>query len=380
MRTLLPLLAILLLGMAAPPTGASASPPAPTERDWMINLVETLGLSFGLPDEPEDEDYLAILDGARSFRFEAELTKQPDDMVSVKDFRTFGNFSGTGWVSGIATPTRATLKFLLPRSGLYRLSVSLRHPGFRLHIAGQTFGVDGPQRLEEVAVATVELAAGPQEVIVDLPPDGAIDYLQLVAPDLVPIEPLSGWHPDNALSRETMAISAARAIALEPLLPPSGESTLIEAETASSTGGAVVVSTRFLGEPSGGAWLRAGAAPSRVRLDFVPPGTGVYDLWLRGLAEVPTEAVINDRYRSTLSFPPYLQTLPAGTFFLSSAANALEITLSPRAGFDALILKGRRSTGSDYRQLIGLPAEDAPPSLAEIDALLALLATFGPLP
>jgi hypothetical protein len=343
----------------------------------MINLVDALGLSFGLPDEPEDDDYLQILDGTRSFRFEAELTKQPDDMVSVKDFRTFGNFSGTGWVSGISTPTRAHLRFLLPRSGVYQLSVALRLPGFRLHIAGETFTVDGPPRLEEVAVAIVSLSAGPQDVVIDIPPDGAIDYLQLVAPDLVPIEPAAGWHPDSVLSREAMAVSTARALALEPLLPPSGELTQIEAETASTPGGAAVVSTRFLGEPSGGAWLRAGAAPSRVRLEFVPSRAGVYDLWLRGLAESPTEAVINDRYRRTLSFPPYLQTLTAGTFSLTADANTLEITLASRAGFDALILKGRRSGEADYRRLIGLPAGEAPPSLAEIDALLALLATLG---
>ena len=39
-----------------------------TQRDLMLGLVEGLGWSFGLPEEPEDRDYLRILNGERKLR------------------------------------------------------------------------------------------------------------------------------------------------------------------------------------------------------------------------------------------------------------------------------------------------------------------------
>ena len=36
-----------------------------TQRDWMIALVDASGWSYGLPDEPQDPDYINILTGNR---------------------------------------------------------------------------------------------------------------------------------------------------------------------------------------------------------------------------------------------------------------------------------------------------------------------------
>jgi len=379
-RHLLSIFLILTFALVPSLACAMTPPPSPTERDWMVNLVESLGLSFGLPDQPEDDDYLKILGGERTFRFEAEDAKQEGDMVSVKDFRTFGSFSGKGWVSGIATATRTHLKFLLPRGGTYEVRAALRVPGFTFVVAGRSYPVDGGTHLEEVSVATVEMAAGPQEIIVDLPPDGAIDYLQLTAPALAAIEPADGWHLDAPLDKDVMAVTAARALSLEPLLPLSGATTVIEGETAPVPKGAAIVTSGFLGQPSGGAWVRGETALSLVRLPFAPPQAGVYDLWVRGLSERPLEVSINDRFGKSLPFPPYLETLPAGTYSLAADGNTLEISLPLRAGFDALILKGRSSGGSDYCRLAGLLPNDTPPTLGEIDALLSLLATLAPAP
>ncbi len=43
-----------------------------TQRDWMVTLIDSTGWSYGLPDEPQDADYINILNGGREFRFEAE--------------------------------------------------------------------------------------------------------------------------------------------------------------------------------------------------------------------------------------------------------------------------------------------------------------------
>ena len=75
-------------------TAQAAAASTVLQRDWMVALVEGLGWSFGLPDEPDDEDYLRILSGVRSFRYEAEARCHPDDRVSVKSFRTYGYCSG----------------------------------------------------------------------------------------------------------------------------------------------------------------------------------------------------------------------------------------------------------------------------------------------
>lgn len=351
----------------------------PTQRDWMISLVDAMGLSFGLPDEPEDDDYGRILEGERHYRIEAERAKQPTDMVSVKNYSTFGNFSGEGWVSGIATPTVAHLRFLLPLSGSYRISAALRLAGHELRIGEQSFSADGENRFVEVSLGEVELTAGEHEVTIHLPPNGAVDYIELDAPPLLPITPISGWKPDLPLSRDDLAVTAARLMNLEPLLPASGEAMTVEAETAAEYEGAAATDIRHLGQPSGGRWIRAGAGPAHIRLSFTPPAQGVYGLLLRGAAGSPLTATLNGTLPLAETFPTYLQTLPMGTFYLEARENILELRLPPRGGVDSLVLEGRRSAGSDYRRLVGLTAEESPPSLAELDSLLALLAAIGPL-
>lgn len=368
---------MVLVGYGTSPAAEERS--IPTQRDWMISLVDAMGLSFGLPDEPEDDDYRRILEGERHYRIEAERAKQPTDMVSVKEYTTFGSFSGEGWVSGIATPTVAHLRFLLPLSGSYRISAALRLAGHELRIGEHSFSANGENRFVEVSLGEVELTAGEHEVTIHLPPNGAVDYIELDAPSLLPITPISGWEPDLPLSRDDLAVTAARLMNLEPLLPASGEAVTVEAETAAEFEGAAVTDIRHLGQPSGGRWIRAGAGPAHIRLSFTPPAPGVYGLLLRGAAGSPLTATLNGTLPLAETFPTYLQTLPMGTFYLEARENMLELRLPPRGGVDSLVLEGRRSAGSDYRRLVGLTAEENPPSFKELDSLLALLAAIGPL-
>lgn len=159
------LLLPLLLLVQAPPCLAEV----PTQRDWLENLVDGLGWSFGLPDEPEDADYLSMLDGDRLLHIEAEDTVQPEDLVSIKTYTSFGPYTGTGWVNGIPRATQARLKFLLQSSGRYQLSTSLRLPGHQFEIGGQTFQGDGTENFTRVVLGDIELTAGEQELLVTLP-------------------------------------------------------------------------------------------------------------------------------------------------------------------------------------------------------------------
>lgn len=91
------------------PVTATTAPESLSQRDWMINLVDSLGLSFGLPDSPSDNDYLEILSGLRELRYEAEDHHRPTDLVSVNTFESFGAFSGRGWLNGTSLPTKTHL-------------------------------------------------------------------------------------------------------------------------------------------------------------------------------------------------------------------------------------------------------------------------------
>lgn len=371
MRTLLPLLATLLI------LGGNALAADLTQREWMVNLVDGLGWSFGLPDEPQDADYQNILAGNRRLRIEAEAHKQPTDMVSVKRYRSFGPFSGDGWVSGTAMPTSAHLRFLLPLDGTYRLSASLRLAGHTISVGDTTFRGDGDHRFTEVYLGELGLTAGEHEVVVEIPPNGAIDYLELTAPPLPPLAPREGWAPERPLSRDDLAVTTARSLGLETLLPPQDVNVLVETESAADLGGAQRTDIRHLGKPSGGSWVRAGTAPARVVIPFSAPAAGVYSLHLRGAAGSRLQTTLDGHLPLAGDFPSYLQEVPLGTVYLAEGPHTLQVDLPPRGGADSLTLAAHRSSVEDYRRLVGLPMGTAPPSLEEMNSLLALLAAIG---
>jgi len=368
-------LATLLFLLAL--TGVPRAETGLSQRQWVVSLAESLGWSFGLPDHPRDLDYHRLLDGSRHWRIEGEESFQPGDAVSVKTFETFGPYSGTGWLNGLSGRTTATLRFLLPHSGRYRLSAALRRPGHRITLGGQTWEADGPLAFGRVALGEVELTAGMQEALIDLPPDGSFDYLELSAPERAPIKPLGGWRFEQALDADVLALSVIQLLGLEAVLPQTPESFIIEAEDAVFRQGAEPTEARLLGEPSGGLWLRAGNLAGEIRLDFSLPSPGIWTLSLRGAGETPIPARL-DQHR-TLSYPGagYLQERDLGSVLLAEGNHTLQLQLPPRTGVDYLRLDRRASRGEDYRRLIGLTTEGAAPNPPQVDRLLALLAAIG---
>ncbi len=343
----------------------------------MENLVTAMGWSFGLPDTPEDSDYLNILNGRRLVRIEGENYFQPTDAVSVKSFQTFGKYSGAGWLSGLASSTTAHLKFLLPHSGTYHVSVAVRRPGHQISIGGQTFTGDGEQEFTRVELGQVQLSAGEQDVRIQLPPDGGFDYLELQAPDLAAIAPLAGWQLDQPVTLDTLAVTAVQTLGLEPLLPPLPLNMTIEAETSQHIIGAQDTDIRHLGEPSGGHWLRSGTIAATVELNFTPPAPGLYALTIRAVSETPITAMLNNRRQLEAPTAAFLQDLPLGSVYLERGNNTLTLTLPPRGGLDSLQISGQRSEGNDYRRLVGLPTSGIHPTPEQVDQLLALLVTLS---
>ncbi|AJF06010.1 hypothetical protein [Geoalkalibacter subterraneus] len=366
----------VLLGLVCLVAPAS-SVQALTQRDWMVALVDALGWSFGLPDEPQESDYQEILSGERVFRVEAEEAHQPEDLVAVKTFENFGPFSGEGWLAGIATETRAHLQFLLPRDGSYHITASLRLPGHRIRIGGREVEASAGNRFETVPLGTFSLEAGPQEIVVDLPPSAAIDYLELRAAPLPKIEPLNGWRPQAPLSRSDLAVTAVRLLAAENCLPPMPQKISIEAETSSSPGGAQIETSRYLGVPSEGAWLRAGTTPARVRLHFRVERDGVYRVALTGVGSESATLSFNGGRSRSQPLNSFLAEKEVGTVYLERGSHYADIELPAGNGVDKLVLHALHSDPSDYARLAGMSAMDGKPDASEIDLLLSLLASVG---
>lgn len=358
--------------------GRGFAEPSLLQRHWMIGLVDALGLAYGLPDEPSDGDYLAILSGDRHLRIEAEQHLQPTDPVSVQNFLSFGPFSGQGWLSGVAEATTVHLRFTLPRSGHYQLAAVVRRSGFIFDVDGHRLPADGEMNFTRIELGAVALDAGEQEIKVHFPANGALDYLELIASPLPPIGPLHGWQPELPLTTDIMATTIAQVLAIYDLLPRTGEAIALEAEEVVNAAATGITEIAHLGQPSGGAWVRAGNAQTAIDLFFNSPETAIFDIELRGATDHAMQAALNGRALASITFPPYLATEQLGTFLLTEQQHRLTLDLPPRSGVDVLYLHKRGSRPEDFLRLAGLQQTSWSPQAILIDQLLALLAVLAP--
>lgn len=346
-----------------------------TQRDWMIALVDGLGRSFGLPDSPQPDDYINILQGKRNLRFEAETVRSEDDEVSTLAFLNYGPFSGSGWLLGTSRPTEVHLRFVLPLDGRYRLGIAARLPGHTLKIGTQSFPADGDQqKFSKVEVGEFALTAGPQEIIVILPPGGALDYLELTAPNLPPIAPDGGWQPDTTLTWDALAVTTVQALHLEKELPLTDRSLAVEAETLTETGGAQVVEDAHLGRPSGGRWLRTSVQAAKVDVPLNIAQGGVHDIDLTVMG-AGIDLLINGHQSLPVEGKPYLDTVSTPPIFLPKGANRLEVTLPPGGGLDRIAVKARQSDLTTLAAVLGLTMAGDAPTSADLDLLTARLSS-----
>jgi hypothetical protein len=379
-KTIMPNLLFCRIAIVAVLTTAILGlfPPAAqavTQRDWMVALVDSLGRSFGLPDEPKSEDYINILTGKRNLRFEAEATYAEGDEVTIMSFLNFGPFSGPGWLLGPGKPTSVHLRFILPLDGRYQLVISARRPGFAVKAGGQTFNADGgDQKFARVELGELPLTAGPQEVVVTLPPGGALDYLELIAPNLPPIVPDGGWQADAALTWDVLALTAVEALHLEKNLPVAEWALAIEAETLAETGGAQVVEDAHLGQPSGGRWLRTAAQSATVVVPLTIEQSGFYDIQPT-LMGAKIDILVNGHQPLTIDGKPYLDTAAPSPLFLTKGSNRLDISLPPGGGFDRIMIKARQSDRATLAAVLGLVISGEAPTSADIDRLTARLSS-----
>lgn len=346
-----------------------------TQRDWMITLVDALGWSFGLPDEPQDPDYMNILAGNRELRFEAEdIYNREQDPVSVMAFRNFGDFSGPGWLSGRREATEVHLAFTVPVSGTYQVKANLRQEGHRFQIGDEVVEGSAGNNFTLVTLGAFRLEAGPHQILLVLPPNGALDYLSLAAPNLSLIAPEDGWQPDEPLTWEVVQTTLLQVYDLAELFPVADPPLMIEAESHPQEG-TRVVDIPHLGRASGGKWLRCGPHTAKVRLPIAVPESGFYDLTLRVMGR-PIEAIINDHHTLVIEANPYLEDHHFSPLFFKKGNNNITLVLPPGGGVDQVTLNRRPTEPSQVKTALGFdPGE--PLSVRQLDSLTALLAAFG---
>lgn len=347
----------------------------PLQFDLLTNAVETLGLSYGLPDEPGVDDYLRIVSSSRSLHLEAEDIYDPSDYVAVKNYHNFGQFSGSGWVSGVSTATLLHLKFLLPWSGRFEASSSLRFAGHTFDFGKQILIGSSDAYFTRVDLGEVDLEAGPQLVTVELPPNGAIDDLDLDAPAQPAIGPLDGWHPEQPLTTVDLAATALTALRLLPLLPETERSQTLEAEDGENLQN-YVSTQRHLGRPSGRGWVRAGSSPLEVRLPFHSDQPVVLKLVVRGLGAEDFRIHVDELPLQHAGFPEFLADRETGVLALPAGDHLFTATLPPRSGLDSVTLKFFDADNRALLELAGLePENDAiAQRMSDVNALLAGLA------
>ena len=358
-----------------------------TQRDWMITLVDTFGWSYGLPDEPQDPDYINILTGNRSFRFEAEdIYAKGEDNVSLMSFRNFGAFSGRSWLHGTRKPTKVHLKFTLPLSGEYQLQAHLRQAGHQFSVNGEIKTVDAKPKFTKVAVGNFQLQAGEQEIVLTLPQNGSIDYISLAAPNLAAITPSDGWQPDAPLTWEVVQTTLTQILQLAELFPKAPTALVIEAENLSQTE-AKVVTIPHLGQPSGGEWLRSGPMSTEIKFPIKLIESGFYDLSLRVMGN-PISITVSDHQEIILDAKAYLDDYTFTSLYFFAGDSNITVKLPPGGGVDRLSLTARQIDAPLVSTLLGLeplpgpahlsdPVQRNKPENRDLDNLTSLLAAFG---
>ena len=344
-----------------------------TERQWMEQLVSGLGWEYGLPDQPQDEDYIRLLSGERLVRLEVETSHRNTDRVAVKHYTNYGEYSGSGWVSGFRQPSEIHLDFLLLHSSRYELEIVSRLPGIKIALAGKEFIAPGGDTFARIELGAVDLPAGQTEIVITLPPNAAIDYLQLQAPAFARIAPLAGWHPDQPIKAADLALTGVQLLDLLSLLPPAKDSFKLEMESARNISAVRLSSAAHLGVPSNAAWLRSGNLPARVEVPVSVPKAACYQVLLRGSGTEPTQVKLEGSFFKEIRFGNALTTSSLGSYCLPQQKLNLEIQLPAWAGVDLFEMRQYDTSTTSLTRLLGLSSEQQLLDKQVVNELLELV-------
>ncbi len=333
--------------------------PVFTQKDFARLILQQFSWSDGLPTETSDRDYLLILGGKRTFRYESENAyNEKTDRVSVREYPLYGAFTGKGWIQGVSEATSSTFTILLPVTGEYDLKAVIKGDGFVWNIDDKEFRADSKsENLIDVEIARVKLKAGTVTIKLTIPPEGAIDSFSLAAPAVTPIQPFPGWRFKEQLTAVRMAEVLVAMTNRYDLLPDAARSaspaSIAVSEKAVLPPAASLTTASYLGPFSSPKWLRADYRGATIRIPFTIAETGYYGLTVNVMGEVITGNVNDTPFK--LAAKPYLGKLNLGLYRLESGDNTLSVTLPPAGGIDAVEFSRKSTAPDDFLHLAGVP-------------------------
>lgn len=333
-----------------------------TQKDFAQLILSNFSWSAGLPAEPTDRDYLQILAGKRTFRFEAEnIYNEKTDRVTVREFNIFGPFTGKGWILGVSDTTSAAFSVLLPLEGEYTMKAVVKGDGFVWNLNNTDYRIDSNSgNFREMEVKNIPLKAGIFVINVTIPPEGAIDSFALTAADLAPIQPLIGWRFKEELTAGRMAEIYLAMASLNSQLPESKDNSptsLSVADVAQIPPAAAKTVAPYLGKFTSREWVRADYRGATLQIPAVVADTGFYTI---------TANIMGERIRGSInqnSFEvkakPYLDKVSMGLYRLESGDNMITIDLPPMGGIDTLEFRKKSTSPDELLKLAGIkgPAE-----------------------
>lgn len=346
-----------------------------THGEFVADLVTSLGWEGGLPPEPKERDYLAILSGNRRFKFEAEnVYAAKNDNVTVLKYELYGPFSGSGWLSGIAVPTTAHFKIFLPIDGTYTLTVAAKGDGQKWQLGGKEFTVSTGSRITQTKAGSVELPAGTVEINVVIPPEGAVDYFLVEAPALREIKPVKGWDSKSVLKRGELAEVTAILLDLDHNLPDDGKPLVISvADTEGLPASVRRTDISYLGKPLSQKWVRADFRGAQLDVPLKITSSGLYRFRMRALGDIVSVGI--DNTNVVVSGKPYLEWVDLGNFRLDEGTHRIRPTLTSGQGIDVIEVVRKKASAADYMAICDLQGEPGSSvKRSEQDKILAALA------
>jgi len=350
-RVLMFLLAVSIVAASGLAVAAEKAPvTAVTQLVFAQKLVDALGWGEGLPDNPGEKDYFAILGGNRNFKFEAEeVYDRQSDSVVVRDYPLFGAFSGKGWIHAPGSQTAVHFRVFVPFSGKYTIKASVQGNTQLWSIAGKAFRFNGGSNLNESVLGEAFIPAGTLDFNAVIPPGGAIDYVILTAPSYAAVEPLAGWNPSAQLTGGALDEITASLLALEPQLPEDKGyvKKVIQAVSVSPTpAGFYVTDKQIKGKTVAPKWLRAGPAPATLLIPLQTESLSVYGIRVHFLGPELTAGFASKT--RTFKGGPSFDWVDIGTFRLPKGTNSLKLSVSPTGGVDVIEVTKKLTSPADY--------------------------------
>lgn len=333
--------------------------PIYTQKDFARLILQQFSWNDGLPKEPADRDYLMILGGKRTFRYEAENAyNELTDRVTLRDFALYGEFTGKGWLLGVSDATDATFTILLPVDGEYDFKAVIKGDGFVWNIDGKNYPADSKvKKFQETSVAKVKLKAGVVTIKLTIPPDGAIDSFSLSAPDYTSIQPFMGWRFKEALTAVRMAEIAVALANRYDQLPDAGPEVspkpVSAFEKVDLPPNVQPTVADYLGAFASAKWVRANFQGATLKFPLTVTETGYYGLTANIMGEKLAGKVNNTLFN--LEGKAYLSKINLGVYRLDSGDNSLSITLPAMGGIDNIEVAKKSTKPEDFLRLAGVP-------------------------